>query len=69
MTQITNPVAELLILFDQLATSDQALAFKEIYKRFQPPDEAPPLEDGELVFLADQLFQLYDEEEARNAPT
>lgn len=42
---------------------------KEILKRIDERPELASLEDEELIYLSDQLFQMYDKEEEQNGTT
>jgi hypothetical protein len=57
---------EMLVSFDRLSVEEQKILAKEILKRLDERPELPPLEDEELVYLSDQLFQMYDKEEEEN---
>jgi hypothetical protein len=62
---MTQAVQELLESFDRLPESDRLEALAEILKRTQER-ESPPLDDEILAQIADETWQMYDEEEAAN---
>lgn len=77
--ELTAPVREWLSAFERLSLEEQLLAAKEIQKRFenslQSADRAladeeeldmSPMSAEEMTFLADRLFQMYDEEERQH---
>ncbi|HEX4129712.1 MAG TPA: hypothetical protein VHZ24_06690 [Pirellulales bacterium] len=60
---MTDAVQQLLASFDQLSPADQLVVVKEIDKRIATELDHSPLSDDDLVFLADELFQMADREE------
>lgn len=77
--ELTAPVREWLSAFERLAPEERRLAAKEIQKRFESlpvsadaaaADEEEldmsPMSAEEMTFLADRLFQMYDEEERQH---
>lgn len=64
---MTNAIRDILASFDQLPRAEQIVVAKEIQSRFVNVLDFSPMSDGELAFLADELFQMYDKEESENA--
>lgn len=64
---MSNVIDSLLAAFDELPISDQMEVLKEMKRRIVNRHESDSLSDDDLACLADELFQMYDEEERRNA--
>ena len=60
-----TPVKELLSSFEQLRVDEQKIFVFEILRRTALFD-VPPLEDADLVLLAEDLFLTLDMQEAAN---
>lgn len=66
---MTESVQDVLASFDRLSPAERAIVVREIVERVkhgQVENEWGPLEEDELTFLTDQMFQMYDREEDRN---
>lgn len=63
---LPSALAKWLQVFERFSVEEQELLAKEVFKRVVPRPELSPLEDEELVYLSDQLFQMYDKEEEEN---
>jgi hypothetical protein len=60
---------DVIASFDQLSPAEQVIVTREIAKRMKrahDENRGGPVEDEELTFLTDQMFQIYDREEERN---
>lgn len=62
---MVTPVKELLSSFEQLRVDDQKLFVFEILRRTTTLD-VPPLEDADLVMLAEEIFLTLDAQETAN---
>ena len=64
---MTESVQDLLASFDRLSPVEQVMVTREIARRMkQAQNEGALLDEDELNFLTDQMFQMYDREEERN---
>jgi hypothetical protein len=63
---MSDAVLNLLNSFAQLSPAEQITFVKELRKKCQVDDTSIP-EFEEMSYIADQMFQAYDREEAENA--
>jgi hypothetical protein len=64
-----DSVQTFLAFFDRLSPTEKRIAVKELgerVKRDLEQAEGATLEEDELNFLSDELFQMYDREEKAN---